>query len=374
MIALTTQSVSNIVDVTVQVSPIATAPTILNLGLIVGPSTHISDTTRVKLYNSTTDMTADGWTGTEPEFLAAQDYFDQSPPPKQVAIGRQDLTASPAETPLQAVTACRQANSQWYAVYVCDAAKADIEAIAPYIESVTPISAFFYDTQDSDVLNGVAGNVMETLQAAQYQRSIGQYSTTPYAGAALMGIAMGLTTGNANSAYTLAYKSENGITVEPLTPTQVSTILGYNGNIFVNYGNTYNLLVQGTCADGTHFDELVNLDILTTNIQTAVMKVLTSSTKVPQTDAGVSLLTNAITSPCNDALTSGVLAPGVWTGPDILSLSTGDTLTTGYAILADSVSNQSASDIAARKSPPIYVAVKLAGAIEHVVIGVIVNQ
>jgi hypothetical protein len=367
-----TQSLSNIVNVTVQVSPLSTANSGFNVGLIVGVSTHISAATRVKEYSSTDDMLSDGWTGTEHEYLAAQVYFSQSPRPNKVVIGRWDNTDT--ETAVQAVTACRAANSNWYAAYLCDAVKADILAIAAYIETATPLSVFFYDTQDADVLAGTAGNVMETLQGDKYKRTIGQYSTSAYAAAAIMGYAMGANTGLANSAYTLAYKSEVGITPEVLTTTQVNTILGYNGNVYTNYGATYDLFVQGTVADGTSFDEVLNLDVLTNDIQTSVMNALIASPKIPQSDDGVSLLVSAITSPCAAARTRGVLAPGVWKGGPVLGLKTGDTLSTGYLVLADSLANQSQADRDARKSPPIYAAVKMAGAIEHVVIGVIVNR
>lgn len=76
-----------------------------------------------------------GWAGTEPEYLAAQVYFSQSPRPTAVVIGRQDLTAS--ETVLAAVQACRAANTNWYALYVTGIAKADILSVAGYIETAT---------------------------------------------------------------------------------------------------------------------------------------------------------------------------------------------------------------------------------------------
>ena len=57
-----------------------------------------------------------------------------------------------------------------------------------------------------------------------------------------------------------------------------------------------------------------------------------------------------------------------------MNLKTGDALSTGYMVLADTLANQSQADRDARKSPPIYVAVKMAGAIEHVVIGIVVNR
>jgi hypothetical protein len=370
---LSTQSLANIADVTVQVNPSASVLNkVFNLGLIVGPSTVISNTDRVKVYTDTSDMLLRGWTGNEPEFLAAQIYFNQTPKPNNIVIGRWDMTGT--ETAVNAVTACRQANNDWYSVYVCDTVKADIEAIATYIETATPLSTYFYETSDADILNGVAGNVMATLQTNKYKRSFGQYSTTPYAAVAAMGYAMGATTGAVNSAYTLAYKTEAGITPEALTTLQVQNIIGYNGNIYTNYGDTYNLLVKGTVSDGTPFDEVINLDVLTNNIQTAVLNALIGNAKIPQTEDGVNLLVNAITNPCDDARKRGIIAPGVWNGPSILGLNTGDTLSTGYLILADTIANQSQADRDARKSPPVYVAAKLAGAIEHVVIGIVVNQ
>ncbi|NOU95592.1 DUF3383 family protein [Paenibacillus sp. LMG 31456] len=367
-----TQSLSSIVNVSVTVSPVSVANSGFNLGLIVGDSTIISAADRVKLYSGTEDMISGGWVGTEPEYLAAQVYFSQSPRPSKLAIGRWDATGS--ETAAAAVTACRAKNGDWYAVYVCTVLKANILAIAAVVEAATPSSVYFYDTKDAEVIAGTAGNVMATLNAAKRHRTFGQYSTSNYAAVAAMGYAMGANTGLANSAYTLAYKSEVGIVPEVLTTTQVNTILGFKGNVYTNYGATYNLLVQGTMADGISFDEVLNLDVLTNEIQTAIMNSLTSSPKIPQTEDGVSMLVSAITDPCNNARNRGVIGPGVWNAAPILGLQTGDTLSIGYMILAESIASQSQTDRDARKSPPIYVAIKLTGAIEHVVIGVVVNR
>lgn len=367
-----TQSLSDIVQVTVEVSPLSTVNSSFNLGLIVGTSTVISATDRVKVYSGTDDMTQNGWAGTEPEYKAAELYFSQSPRPDKVAIGVQDTSNS--ETLTAAVTACRSANTDWYAVYACDSVAADIEAVAPYIETATPLSAYFYDTQDADVASGTTPNVMDTLKNDSTKRTFGIYSTTTYAGAAVMGRAMGLNTGLANSAYTMAYKSLSGVTPEVLTTTEVTTIKGYNGNVYTTYGASYNLLVQGTMADGAHFDDLLNLDQLTNEIQKSIINTLSTTPKIPQTDAGVGILVSVISDPCEQARKEGFIAPGVWNAAPVLNLQTGDTLSKGYLVLADTVANQSESDRQARKSPPIYVCIKEAGAIENVAIGIVVNQ
>ncbi|RKN75002.1 DUF3383 family protein [Paenibacillus ginsengarvi] len=367
-----TQSLNDIVNVTVTVAPQSVANSGFNIGLIVGKSTVITPTVRLKLYNSTDDMTSDGWAGTEPEYLAAQMYFSQSSRPRRVAIGRWDATGS--ETSAQALAACRVKNGDWFPSYVCGAVKTDIVANAAYIETATPLATYFYDTKDTDVTAGTAGNVMQTLQGAKRHRTFGIFSSTTNAAAAAMGYAMGANTGLANSAFTMAYKTLSGVQPEDLTTTQVNTILGYAGNVYTTYGATYNLLVQGTMADGVSFDEVLNLDILTNEIQTAVINALRQGPKIPQTEDGVSLLVSAITAPCENARNRGVIAPGIWNAPPILNLRTGDALSTGYLVLAETIASQSQTDRDARKSPPIYVPIKMAGAIEHVVIGVVVNR
>lgn len=278
------------------------------------------------------------------------------------------------ETILEAVTACRSSNTNWYACYVCGGADADIEAVAQYIESATPTSVYFYDTQDTAILAGTTPNLMSTLQGDAYTRTMGIYSTTAYAGAAVMGVAMGSNTGLANSAFTMAYKTLVGVTPEVLTTTEYTNIKGWNGNTYTSFGGQYNLLTPGYVANGTPFDQILNLDILTANIQTAAITALTSEPKIPQTDGGVTMIMNDIAATLDEARTEGILAPGVWNAAPVLGLQTGTNLPMGYLVLADTIANQSQTDRDARKSPPIYACVKLAGAIEHAVIGLVVNQ
>jgi len=70
----------------------------------------------------------------------------------------------------------------------------------------------------------------------------------------------------------------------------------------------------------------------------------------------------------------GFLAPGQWNGQNILNLSTGDMLPKGYLVQAEPVASQAQADREARKCPPIYVAIKEAGAIHSLLIGVYVNR
>ena len=62
-------------------------------------------------------------------------------------------------------------------------------------------------------------------------------------------------------------------------------------------------------------------------------------------------------------MTNGLFAAGVWTGPTIGSLKTGDTMPDGYYIYKPLVASQSADDRRARKAVTMQIACKLAGAV-----------
>jgi hypothetical protein len=278
------------------------------------------------------------------------------------------------DTALASVQACRAKTTEWYCFTVCGAAKADHIAIAAYVEAATPSSFYFYTTQDADAPTNGTGNIFSTLKALNYSRTLGQYSSSnAYAISSIMGYAMGENSGLANSAFTLMFKEETGVTVEDLTTTQVNNIENNYGNLYVSYGTDYELFEKGTCASGSFFDQILGRDMLTNDIQQNVLDLLKASNKVTQTDAGVTKIISAVNEACSTAANIGYIGAGTWTGPTVLNLTKGDTLSVGYLVQAESLASQSTADRAARKSPNIYVAIKEAGAIHSVLIGVYVN-
>jgi len=378
---MATQNLNSIVNVSVIVSATAAPRSNFNEFLIIGISTHISTSTRLKRYTALADMLTDGFISTDPEYEAATLFVGElynkfgTGASFQLWIG----TQGSGESALQAIEACRAASSEWYVGMVCGAAKADHEAIAAWVESTSPATLYVFTTADADVPTNTAGNVFATLQTAGYKRTMGIYSTTTlYAISSLMGYSMGqnaqIGSGVANSAYTLKCKQMTGVTVESLTSSQISIIEGINGNLYLNYGNYYNIYEQGVMADGSFWDEVVNLDILTSRMQLAVMDLLYQNAKIPQTDGGITTILGAINKQCDTAVTTGFIAPGRWNGATVLNLKAGGTLPKGYLSQCEAISNQSEADRQARKTPPIYVAIKEAGAIHFVLITLYVNQ
>jgi len=359
-------SLNSIINITVNFPSESVSTEDFSLGLIVSKNSVISTGDRVKVYANVDEVIAAGFASNSAEVSASRLYFNQSPSPSRIAIGTQGTI----ESAVEALTACRIANTSWYAVTFLGLEKADIELIAAYIESTSPASVLFYTTDDADVLAGTAGNVALALKTSKYRRSLGQYSTYADAVASIMGYACGA----ASVSYDLAFKSEPGVTVESLSGADVSILDGENCNHYALYNNAYSLFMPGVMADGSHFDEVVGVDILTSEIQKAVMSVIASSAKVPLTDAGTAQVTTAITGACDAAFKRGFIASGTWNGSNVLKLLTGASLTSGYSIQADTVGNLSTADKTDRKAPPIYVCIILAGSGESFTIAINVER
>jgi hypothetical protein len=208
---------------------------------------------------------------------------------------------------------------------------------------------------------------------------MGQYSTADAdAIVSIVGWAMGAMTGTANSAYTLAYKSEVGVlaenAVQNFTTNKVNAVKGFNGNVYINRGSYYNIFEEGKVFDGSWFDEIIYLDKFKNDCQLAIMDLLVQNNKLPQTESGMGRIKNAIKTECESLNNIGFIAAGVWKSNDMLDLKYGDTLPRGYLIQSEPINDQSQADRDARIAPPIYVSLKLAGAIHHVTVQVDVNR
>jgi hypothetical protein len=285
-----------------------------------------------------------------------------------------NIIAVGAESVLDAFQINRAMDNEWYVGMDVDAVTEDHKEVAAWVQAAVPDSLYAFTTKDTNTYTISTSDIFSYLKNKSYSRCMGQYSTTDYAIAAIVGYAMGANTQLANSAYTLKFKIETGVDTEILTTTQILNIEKKNGNLYLNYDNYYKIYEQGVMANGVFFDEIINLDMLKNKIQLNVMDLLYSVPKVPQTEAGVTQIIDVIASACKDMVRIAFMAPGVWTGRNILNLKTGDYLPDGYAIQSEKVADQSRADREARKSPNIYVAIKLAGAIHSVVIGVYVAR
>lgn len=368
-------SLSNIVDVTVQVVNPVTISSSFNLALIIGDTAVLTSDDRVKVYyksNYATEMVSDGFQATDPEYVAVTKYFAQNNAPDKVAVG---VKLSGDTTVKAAVDACRSFNTEWYAfAFAEEQTDSDIAAVAAAVEAYDNPTVYFYASNAANALVSGTTNIFNTLKIAGYTRSIGIFSNESYADVAFMGVFCSFNTLANNSAYTMAYKSIAGITAEELTDAQLAILKGYNGNAYCKFGRNYSFIVQAVVANGNYVDEIYLYDVAKNLIQQHVIEGLTSARVIPQTESGISTIISFINNACEKLRSIGFIETGVWNGPQVGSLKAGDAVTGGYYIESDPISSQSAAERASRVTPPIYVALKSAGAIEHVVITAYIDR
>ena len=178
----------------------------------------------------------------------------------------------------------------------------------------------------------------------------------------------------AGSTYTLGLKQIPGTLVDNLTSTEVTNVESNNGNVYINRGAYYDMYEKGKVFSGAWYDEIIQLDKLVNRVQLNVMDLLYQNPAIPQTNSGMARLLAVVEQACQEAVKIGYVAPGQWNGSTILNLETGDYLSTGYLVQSESLESQSQADRDARKAPYIYVALKLAGAIQSVVVQIDVNR
>jgi hypothetical protein len=285
-----------------------------------------------------------------------------------------------AETPPAAMVAMSAKSTAWYgSMFAASVMPSDSDnlAIAALIESDPVTRMFGVTIQNSNVLSSLVTNDLASeLMAGGFEQSFCMYSSSnPYACASMFGRAFSVNFTQQNSTIDLMYKQMPGVVAEVLTTEQANILQAKRCNVFVQYNNSTSILQYGVMSSPAFFDEIHGLDWLQNAIQTECYNVLyTSTTKVPQTDAGNNQFVNAIGGVCDQGINNGLGAPGVWNGPSFGQLQQGQFLKTGYYIYAQSVALQSESDRAARKAPPIQVAFKLAGSNQTVDVLVNVNR
>lgn len=284
--------------------------------------------------------------------------------------GAQPVEGKSKESIADCLAALSAASGDWYGVVIADEQLSDDEvlAAAAFIEADSTSRCFGHTVQSTSVLaSDTKDDIASKLKAANHSRTFTQYSSaSPFAAASLFGRAFSVNFNGNNTTITLKFKREPGIRAETLTQSQAKALQAKNCNVFVNYNNDTAIIQEGVMCNGDFFDERHGLDWLQNYVQNNLFNLLyTSTTKIPQTDAGVTRLLSNVEQSMDQAVVNGLVAPGVWNGGDIGELMAGDTLTKGYYVYAPAVASQAQADREARRAPVIQVACKLAGAVHY---------
>lgn len=290
-----------------------------------------------------------------------------------------------AETPVQCVTALASASTVWYGVMFASTATVSTTAslnVSAFVEALDVTRMYGVTTQDPNSESSIVMNDLGSLmKAGGYDQSFCQYSSTqPYAVADVFGRMFSVDFNGQNTTIALMYKQMPGTDAKDLSDTQANALQNKNINVYAGYDNDTSIFQYGVCSSGAYIDQIWGVDWFQNAVQTAVYNLLyTAATKIPQTDAGQSQLTNSAASVCGNqpggAVYNGLAGPGTWNSSTVFgSLQTGQYLPLGYYIFAPSVDTQAESDRAARKAPVTQIALKLAGAFATADLIVTVNQ
>jgi hypothetical protein len=273
-------------------------------------------------------------------------------------------------------------STQFYGVVCPEGVAADHLALANYCEAADPPHYYGVTTGDPLTLTaeppstpGTPGSLANQLAALGYNHTAVQFSTSnPYAISSYLARILTTAWTGSNTTIDLMYKREPGVAPEQLNATQANRLADKSCNVYAAYANGATMIQHGVSCSGVYTDTIVGADAMAGDVQAAIFNTMyTSATKVPQTDAGMSLLFTAATSICNQYARNGYIGDGIWTSQGFGTLNAGDHLP-GFYVFAPSILTQSTADRAARKAPLIQIAAKTAGAIESADISIFVNQ
>lgn len=255
-------------------------------------------------------------------------------------------------------------SQSWYACMFAETLQ-DQEVIdaSVLIEALTPVRIIGHTLQSPDepTANVSLGSKLKDLKL---RRTVCQYDpNNKFAIASYIGRIVTTNFLANNSVITMKFKQEPTVSALDLTTSEATYLKQKNINIFVKYSNDTAIIQEGTQIDGSWSDEVIGLDWLQNYVQTALYNLLyTSTTKVPQTNAGLSMFVGVINNALNQALANGFITSGTWNGPEIGSLKTGSSMQSGYYVYVPDISTQSQAEREARKAPVIQCAVLLSGA------------
>lgn len=377
-------SIGNVVNVVV--NPPADVVSSANFGTVVlfNPDavSVITAPEAYRQYSSLPAFQADFPQDDTPDYLTqtAQFFFSQTKRPQYLYVAPWD--AENEDDPQTLASAYAQLSASWDGWY-CGipaghvATPDELMEAAQWIQAASKIQGLT-DSAASDTVPETS--TLKPLIDAELYRTLVLYQSDvadsgPSAVISLAALLCSIDFDAENSMLTLKFKSLPGVTSDStITDTIAANLTAQGINYYTDFG-TKSMVAEGWMLGATMWaDEVIGLDWLANQLQTAIFNQLAELNKVPLTDMGVAEILSAADSVMKQSVRNGLVAPGEWDGDPVGAVSTGDYLENGYYIYADSVSTLSADDRKARKCPPITILAHLAGAVHSINITVNTNR
>ena len=228
-----------------------------------------------------------------------------------VDVNYQKVTQTHADPGVAAdLTAITAENPNWYTLITAYNSKLYAVAAAGWVETASRI--YVADTNDTTTITTATGNadLMDTFKTNAYTRSSAHYHPSPAdaMGAALAGKCLPYDPGSE----TWKYKTLSGVATVALTSTHRSNITSRNGNSYESVAGI-GVTFDGKNGDGSFIDARRGLDWLTDDLQKGLLTALTSASKIPYTDDGISAIEAQVRGSLDRAVQRGVLTRGTIT-------------------------------------------------------------
>jgi len=280
-----------------------------------------------------------------------------------LSVGASIFNGVAIETPAEALAAINADDDSFYGVVLNKKWRDDAVltiAVATWVEASQKM--FFNTSNDPVCITNGTTDIITALQAMTLDRTLSSYSSTgvEYPSSSVAGRAFIVNFEGTNTTITLNLKQGPTITVESMTTAEKTILEGKSGNAFVVIAGS-NMYSDSRLASGKWFDSIHGTDWLKNRIETDVFNVLfQSTTKIPYTDAGVSVIRQAVEGALRQGVTNGLIAPG----NNLLGVY----MPLGYIITIVPVSDASTADKNARLYRGMSFEAAGAGAIQKVII------
>lgn len=329
--------------------------------LIVGPLPKTAPQTapaEFAAYASLDEVVNAGWliTGETPDpvALAAQVAFSQSPKPGKIYIAPIQAPESVTETAVDTIKRA-MAYSGWYAVCPAGVAASEYASIAQYIETQEKVfiyteTAFFTGGKVATIDNtyfrtiGIVGSE----SASQKERDINESNK-------YMNVAFAVKWFNYEpGTETAAYKQLSVVKPGSFTTDDMNKLSESGLNYFITVGSK-NITVGGMTMGGEWMDVIRFRDWLKNDMQTRVVNLFVTNSKIPFTDAGIALIQNQMLASLKAGQDIGGIAEDEFDDD-------GNTIV-GYETSVPTASSLTSSEKASRKLTGLTFKARLSGAI-----------
>ena len=193
--------------------------------------------------------------------------------------------------------------------------------------------------------------------------------------AAYAGRALSTQFEGSNTTSTMHLKDLVGITADPtMTQTQLNLCQDCGADAYVNIAGVAKTFTSGA---NSFFDQVYNRCWFLGALEVAGFNALAKvSTKVPQTEPGMTILKGAYRLVCERGVRNGYMAPGAWNSADRfgdVEAMLRNIEEVGYYIYSLPVNKQAQTEREQRKAPLVQIAIKEAGAIHSTNVMVYIN-